>query len=579
MRRGGTALVVLVVAAIGLAALVDALRDAPGPTAAPGPAPPPATSTEIAPAPRTAEPAPEPGGTLYFTDAGCELEALELPGQTPVDAPNWDQCRFVLSPDGRRVSGAGTGWDPHADPLIGRVFQSADGTIQVSSNGGPEGEPFAGTAPAWKPDGTLTYFADGAVRAWPSGDVLLSQRDLLEAVRRNGVPFRSPPRAVSVREAAWLDDRRLAVIASTRVRPDLAPSAGQDLLAVYDGARLATWRLYEHEDASDLRVSPGGNFVAVRYGSDNLEMLDNSGGSVDTLGIVGYRTVAWSPDDRWAAVAADGGVFVFRPGTTGPPELALDLDARDLDWRGGPGSDAASAQARMDAAADWLARVGVGGLLYVTQREGGSCRLRALRVPELEWADGPDEPSASCRLGLDQDGGVVAGGADEVAPTPSGRPTHVAGGELFAGAPGDGGKLLLSTAKLAEIMGAPAALEEVAWIDENRFWAVVRSEGADSIAAMTTERFVYSPWFAAQRIEGLRASAGMVAARSDRGVALLDAGGRRRLIFTNGRDVAWAPGELVAAVSTRDGIVFVSPVSGETVPLPLDVEELEWVTR
>jgi hypothetical protein len=70
----------------------------------------------------------------------------------------------------------------------------------------------------------------------------------------------------------------------------------------------------------------------------------------------------------------------------------------------------------------------------------------------------------------------------------------------------------------------------------------------------------------------------MVAASSDRGVAIFDGGGRRRLIYTNGRDVDWAPGELIAAVSTRDGLLFVAPVTGETVSLPLEVADLEWVT-
>jgi hypothetical protein len=52
----------------------------------------------------------------------------------------------------------------------------------VSDDEGPVGEAFAGTAPAWMPDGTLTYFADGAVREWPSGDV--ASRNETSARRR-----------------------------------------------------------------------------------------------------------------------------------------------------------------------------------------------------------------------------------------------------------------------------------------------------------------------------------------------------------------------------------------------------------
>ena len=138
----------LVVAAIALAASFDALRGQ-------GDSQPAAESEPEAPAPTTVEePAEEAppladqlGGTLYYTDENCELQAVELPGPRPVDAPNWDECRFVLSPDGQQVSGAGTGWDPHSDPAQRPFFQAGGGTIQVSTNGGPEGEPFAARHP------------------------------------------------------------------------------------------------------------------------------------------------------------------------------------------------------------------------------------------------------------------------------------------------------------------------------------------------------------------------------------------------------------------------------------------------
>ena len=170
MRRGVTVLVVVVVAAIALAAGFDALRggSAAEPAAQRATEPP---TTSTAETTETSPPEPELGGVLYYTDESCELQAVELPEPRPVEAPGWDECRFVLSPHRRRVAGAGSGWDPRSDPLIGRLFQSEDGRIQVSTNRGPEGEPFAGQAPAWRPDGTLTYFADRAVRVWPEGEV------------------------------------------------------------------------------------------------------------------------------------------------------------------------------------------------------------------------------------------------------------------------------------------------------------------------------------------------------------------------------------------------------------------------
>src|SRR5262245_29366194 len=140
MRMKATWLVVGVVAAIAVAAGVDALRGEPAKSGQPQ-----GTTEAEQPSASTtsAEPeAPAPdglaGGLLYYTGADCSLRAAELPEGAAVEAPNWDECDFALSPDARRVAGAGSGWDPHSDPRRGRLFESADGTIQVSTNGGPE---------------------------------------------------------------------------------------------------------------------------------------------------------------------------------------------------------------------------------------------------------------------------------------------------------------------------------------------------------------------------------------------------------------------------------------------------------
>lgn len=144
MRRGITVLVVVVVAAIALAAGIDTLLGGDDPQSAAQTEPePPSVSTAAEPATS----ASELTGKLYYTDGSCELQAIELPGQTPVQAPGWDECRFVLSPSEQPVSPAGSGWDTYSDPRIGRLFQSEDGTIQVATNLGPDGEPFKGEAP------------------------------------------------------------------------------------------------------------------------------------------------------------------------------------------------------------------------------------------------------------------------------------------------------------------------------------------------------------------------------------------------------------------------------------------------
>jgi hypothetical protein len=588
MRRGWTVLVVVVVAAVALAAGFDALRGDAGPEpAGKTGAEPPTSSTNESP---SSAPEEQPSaGVLYYTDGSCRLQAIEVPGARPADAPNWDECRFVLSPDRRRVAGAGSGWDPHSDPLRGRLYQSQDGTIQVSTNAGPEGEPFAGTAPAWRPDGALTYFADGAVREWPEGTVVLSQRDLLRAMRRSPFPdLQTRFHRFRMREAAWLTDRRLAAILTAE-----GENGNEDMLAIYDDTELDLFTFDAAGGLSELRASPGGRYVAAKStgGRDapgGFVMLESGRGELNSPGIVGYRAITWSPDEQWAAVAAEGGVFVFRPGVPGPPDLMLDLDAHDLDWRG-----EGAPLVGVDEVQRWLGDVGLTGRLYVTETEGEGCALRVLRIPDLGWAERPSSGASPCRFHLDDDGVplpesvVPQPGGNETASCvqdcsiawrPDGRLTAVMGGELFAGSLGRRPEPLLEAAGLRRMFGRPSALEEIAWVDDQRFWAVVRSGETATVALLTTRGLVLAPYFTARMVEGLRVSAtGMVAARTDQGVVVLDSGGRRAMTFPNGQAVAWAPGELVAAVATPTEILFVAPVSREVVSLPLAVRDLEWV--
>ena len=44
------------------------------------------------------------------------------------------------------------------------------------------------------------------------------------------------------------------------------------------------------------------------------------------------RAVTWSPDERWTALAASDGVWVFPSERPRGPVIRIPLDARDLDW-------------------------------------------------------------------------------------------------------------------------------------------------------------------------------------------------------------------------------------------------------
>jgi hypothetical protein len=324
MRRGVTVLVVVTVGAIALAAGIDALRGGselePASKVETGP---PASSTSTDPEP--IQPASdELGGTLYYTDEACELRAIQLPGQTPAEAPTWDECRFVLSPDATSVSGAGSAWDPTGDHL----FRADGGRIVVlSSDHEPEGS-FSGAAASWRQDGTLTYFAEGAVRTWPRGAILLSQDDLAEAVRAHPfVPDQGHVQPVAVKELAWIDkERAVAVLAGV-----IGRASPETILAFFDGHRLTSMRSEGGLRMSGLRVSSSGSYVALKSG-ESLLMLDTRGDVLPAPHLSGYRAIAWSPGERWIAAATGRGTAVF---PTGEPsvERQLPILAHDLVWR------------------------------------------------------------------------------------------------------------------------------------------------------------------------------------------------------------------------------------------------------
>jgi hypothetical protein len=602
MRRGGTLLVVVAVSAIALAAGWDALRGDGDPAAQPGERPTPSVEddegTNSVP---LAEPDPV-SGTLYYTDEDCELRAAELPDIRPTDAPNWDECGFTLSPDATRVGEETTGWDPHADPRRGRLFRIDDGTIQVATNAGPEGEPIRGTAPAWRPDGTLSYFADGEIRDWPEGRTVVPANRLQMVVTEHpNAPGVGSLRNLRVVEHHWLDQDRLVA----QLAADVRGGPPLDLVAVFDdGLPFASTDFLG--EVRDLWASPFGTYYAVL--TDTLGLYDFNGNLLQAPQLEGTRAVAWSPDEERMAVATDAGVYVFAPGDADPVERFA-LVANDLDWRGPESPDAL---AEAEDARSWLRPTGASGRLVVSVPEEDGCSLHALRIPDLTWADEPAGVPSPCRFSLGTGGeiypesavprprGQLIARCDEAgvtvfdtrgvaqntfdkacAPTwtRDGRLTFIRDGQLFlTEGVAQGEQRLISRGQLSELLGRPSALEEIAWVRDDQFWAAVRSGESATLALLTTGQLAMSPSFTTRMIEGLRVSStGIVAAETDRGVVFFDNGGRRALTFPNGRAVTWALDEVIAAVATPQAVLLVAPISGEVVSLPLAVRDLEWV--
>ena len=155
---------------------------------------------------------------------------------------------------------------------------------------------------------------DGAV-AWfaypePGGTTtLLSRRDLAEQAGD----------AARVRSVVWLRGRRFAAIVD-KPGPVLTLWEGSDLRRALEAGVGFT----------ELRASPSARyFAAVDPDRSTLAVFDRDGRRVD---VTGGRAIAWSPDERYAAVAGDGHVVVV-PAGGGAPVARIPVAARDLDWR------------------------------------------------------------------------------------------------------------------------------------------------------------------------------------------------------------------------------------------------------
>jgi hypothetical protein len=307
--RWTNALVVALIA-IGVFALVDALRD--GKAAAPpetGPAP----TTEPRPPPAEALRAAGVTGTLYMTlpvDEGCVLHTLGLPDLESGGALRLDSCRFDVSPTGKIVVGS---------PCPGRV-------VQVHRyNRAPRR--LKGCAPAWRPDGTLTFVRGGDIRT-ADGEILVRH------VERAARFWFSELRPVTVSAIAWLTDSRVAVVLSGR-RP-----GGGDVLAVFQGGRVLPGvdlsrnaalyvdrprqRLYVGEPASDL--SPAGITVYTRDGEFSREF------TAFEANANAYAAL----DERSYAFARPDNICIYERRDPPPrepfPIACLPFDVVDLAW-------------------------------------------------------------------------------------------------------------------------------------------------------------------------------------------------------------------------------------------------------
>lgn len=281
-RRWGTWVLVAAVAALGVVALADALRGEEQratrqdveteATTVPG------LTGEAGPA---ADRLREAGvsGVLTYADDKCRLSAVALPDLEEARAPSFEMCRPLTD-----SSGLGT----------------VDGDVV-----------WAG----------LGY---GAVQ------VVVSRETLGRAISRwlagPAAERRGPFRAV---QAVGLGPDRLVVLADSTVDP-----TERVLVLVEHGRVILVQPRWVVREARFIRPSPLGTYFAL-FGPDGVRLFDRNAGPLALPAAArDPQAVAWSPDERWTALATEDAVYVFPSEAPYDPMVRVPLAVHDLDWGG-----------------------------------------------------------------------------------------------------------------------------------------------------------------------------------------------------------------------------------------------------
>jgi hypothetical protein len=296
--------VVAAVAAVAVAAIVDAVRPRPAP------------ALDAAAASQLAELGVN--GTLVYTSPDCGLRALSLPRLTPAPPPDGIDvgCEISLSPDGGHVAGRGARWSP--DGIQYAICRGTRVDV-VNAAGGPARGTFTGCAPAYRSDGMLTFARAGAIRQARFERILVPRSELdRAALRHPNVRFPAWIEQLHVRDLAWLSQDEVVALLEARVRGLPETSA---VIAAFVRGRLA-WQKPYFGRFDRLVVSSGGEVAP--------EPLRRPFPFVPP-GVHPQGAFDWSPDGRRLAVATRASVFVVD--VPSQRLVRIPVTARDLAWR------------------------------------------------------------------------------------------------------------------------------------------------------------------------------------------------------------------------------------------------------
>jgi hypothetical protein len=578
MRRWPTWLIVGALVALGAAAVADALRGEAERTLQPKP------RGETAPPP--SEPAAlTVGGALYFSNSEdqCRLSGVRLPGlgnpafdPATGPPPKLRSCRFSLSPDGDSALPGEAEWAPFGT----RYARQVGDRIEVGEALSGRRVRFPGSAPAFKPDGTLTYAQGKRVVAWTKGcrphcRVLISARDIGAA---SGGPVSA------VRSLAWLDDTRVVIVVGTRVQ--FSP---REEIVILDGREAVAGILGDFGAGLRLEASPRGGYFSAWYGDNLFTLRDRDGNTIEFPLLSRVRALAWSPDDQWTAVATEISVVLFRTDEENARIRRLPIVARDLAWRGPAPS---TSQVR--------------GSLVIAGRD---CVPIAFRLPALPQ-ERPLRPP-DCRGTVWSDDGTLSatchGGVTTIVPTdgsgrlevrgcaPAWRPDGALGvirhGDVVVARRHGQPQVFVAKAELEDWLNGRLASGEgwkptaLAWIDQTNVAAILQSPrpAEQALAIMSPDGLELFVREFGQRIDDLQANPrgdlAFARNRLSREYVMLRRSGNEVPLprLANARAFAWSPDGEWVAIATRTATFIARAGTREVVlRVPSGGEALTW---
>ena len=259
-------------------------------------------------------------GVLYATVRRgdvCDFQAIALPELAATTLFPVRACRLRVSPDLERVAfGA-------ACPARRIDLHEIESDELVALDG---------CAPAWRPDGRLTFVRAGDVVVAERAEcaveggcvsVALSDEELAAALQPLfDVRFAN---RFLLREIAWFTSTRLiAVVRGLPRREEFVVTFERDRLVGRPDVFAPSFaRLRVLPRAEEAIVATVNGFSAVR--ADGQFLGRRSPGDV--------RAIAYSPDERAFAAASPGNVCFYRSGRTNFDVACLPVDAADAEWR------------------------------------------------------------------------------------------------------------------------------------------------------------------------------------------------------------------------------------------------------